>query len=120
MIERLSGLPDNVLGFSAHGQVTAADYEEHVMPAVDEALTSHEKVRLLYQLGEDFDGFDAGAFWEDAKVGLSHLAAWERIALVTDVGWLRSAAKAMGFMMPGEVRVYSNAELDSARNWLVS
>lgn len=120
MIERLSGLPDHVIGFSAHGQVTAQDYAQHVVPAVEEALAGHDKVRLLYQLGEDFDGFDAGALWEDTKVGLGHLAAWERIALVTDVGWLRSAAKAMGFMMPGEVRVFANAELGSARNWLVS
>jgi hypothetical protein len=120
MIERLTGLPDNVIGFSAHGQITAADYEEHVVPAVEEALMSHEKVRLLYHLGEDFDGFDAGAFWEDARVGLSHLAAWERIALVTDVGWLRGATKAMGFMMPGHVRVFTNAELETARNWVVS
>lgn len=120
MIERLTGLPDNVIGFSAHGQITAGDYEDHVVPAVEEALMSREKVRLLYHLGEDFDGFDAGAFWEDTKVGLSHLAAWERIALVTDVGWLRGATKAMGFMMPGHVRVFTNAELEIARNWIVS
>lgn len=120
MIERLTGLPDNVIGFSAHGQVTAADYEDHVMPAVDEALMSHDKIRLLYHLGEDFDGFDAGALWDDSKVGLSHLAVWERIALVTEIGWLRGATKAMGFMMPGQVRVFTNAELEAARNWLVS
>lgn len=120
MIEQLTGLPDHVIGFSAHGKVTAQDYEDHILPAVEEALMAHEKVRLLYHLGEDFEGFEVGALWEDAKVGLSHLAAWERIALVTDVDWLRSAAKAMGFMMPGEVRVFAAAELESARNWLVS
>ncbi len=120
MIERLTGLPDNVIGFSAHGHVTAADYEQHVVPAVEEVLVAHDKIRLLYQLGEDFEGFDVGALWEDTKVGLGHLAAWERIALVTDVDWLRTAAKAMGFMMPGEVRVFPNAELDAARDWLAS
>ena len=66
------------------------------------------------------EGFDVGALWEDTKVGLGHLAAWERIALVTDVDWLRTAAKAMGFMMPGQVRVFPNAELDAARDWLAS
>jgi hypothetical protein len=120
MIERMTGLPDNVIGLSAHGKVSAADYEQHVVPAVEEVLTAHDKVRLLYQLGDDFDGFEVGALWEDAKVGLSHLAAWERIALVTDVDWIRNATKAMGFMMPGEVRVFANAELDAARDWLGS
>jgi len=120
MIERLTGLPDNVIGFSAHGTVTAADYEEHVVPAVEAALAAHEKVRLLYQLGEDFEGFDMAAIWEDAKVGLSHFAAWQRIALVTDEDWIRTATKAFGFAMPGEVRVFANAELEAARNWLTT
>ena len=44
--------------------------------------------------------------------------AWERIAVVTDVDWIRTATKAFGFAMPGEVRVFSNAELGAARDWL--
>lgn len=118
MIETLTGLPDNVIGFSAHGKVTAEDYEVHVVPTVDAALRRHDKVRLLYQVGADFGGFEAGALWEDAKVGLNHLAAWERIAVVTDVDWLRTATKALGFAMPGEVRLFANADLETARTWL--
>lgn len=120
MIEILTGLPENVIGFSAHGKVTAEDYEEHIVPAVEGALQRHGKVRLLYQLGEDFAGFDAGALWEDTKVGLGHLTAWERIAVVTNLDWLRAATKALGFMMPGEVRVFSNLEIEAARDWLAS
>jgi hypothetical protein len=120
MIEMLTGLPDHVIGFSAHGKVTAEDYEQHIVPAVEEVLQKHGKVRLLYHLGEDFDGFEAGALWEDTKVGMSHFAAWERIAMVTDVDWLRTATKAFGFAMPGEVRIFPNAELEAARDWLSS
>ena len=118
MIEMMSGLPDNVIGFSALGKVTAADYEEKILPAVEAVLATHEKVRLLYHLGDGFGGFEAGALWEDAKVGLSHLAAWERIALVSEVDWIRAATKALGFAMPGEVRVFANAELEAAKVWL--
>jgi hypothetical protein len=120
MIENLTGLPDSVIGFSAHGEVTAEDYEKHIVPAVEGALQKHGKVRILYHLGEDFDGFDAGALWEDAKIGLSHLTAWERIAMVTDVDWLRTATKALRFAMPREVRIFSNAEIEAARDWLAS
>ena len=118
MIESLTGLPENVIGFSARGMVTAEDYEQHIVPAVEEALQKSGKLRLLYHLGEEFVGFKAGALWEDAKVGLSHLAAWERIAVVTDVDWLRSVTKAFGFAMPGEVRVFANSEIEAARDWL--
>lgn len=40
--------------------------------------------------------------------------------MVTDVDWLRAVTKAFGFAMPGEVRVFSNAEMDAARDWLTS
>lgn len=118
MIERIPDLPDHVLGFTAKGRVTAADYESVLIPAVEEALSRHLKVRLLYHLGGEFSGFEAGALWDDAKVGLRHLGAWERIALVSDVDWIRVAAKALGFAMPGQVRVFSNTELSAAKAWL--
>ncbi len=118
MIEMMTGLPENVIGFTAQGKVTAADYEHQLVPAVEAALARAGKVRLLYHLGAGFEGFEAGALWEDAKVGLSHMAAWERIALVTDVDWIRLATKALGFAMPGEVRVFSDAQLQAARDWL--
>lgn len=118
MIERMSDLPDHVLGFTAKGRVTAADYETVLIPAVEDALSRYPRVRLLYHLGGEFSGFEAGALWDDTKVGLRHLGAWERIAVVTEVDWIRVFTKAMGFIMPGEVRVFSNDELAAAKAWL--
>lgn len=118
MIERIAELPENVLGFTAKGTVTAADYETVLVPAVEASLAQRPRVRLLYHLGSEFSGFEAGALWDDAKVGLRHLGAWERIALVTDVEWIRIATKALGFAMPGQVRVFSDGELAAAKAWL--
>ena len=118
MIELMTDLPANMIGLNASGKVTAEDYELTIVPAVEAVLADNDKVRLLYRLGEGFDGFEAGAIWEDTKVGLGHLAAWERIALVTDVEWIRVAVKAFGFAMPGEVRVFADAELGAAKAWL--
>jgi hypothetical protein len=118
VIERIRDLPDDVLGFTAKGTVTAADYETALIPAVEAALARHPRVRLLYHLGREFSGFEAGALWDDAKVGLRHLGAWERIALVTDVDWIRVATKALGFAMPGQVRVFPDSQLAAAKAWL--
>jgi hypothetical protein len=118
MLERIQGLPDNALGFEAKGDVTGADYESVLIPAVEEMLARQKSIRFLYHLGEEFTGFDAKAMWDDARVGLQHLTAWERVAVVSDVGWLRTAVKAFGFVMPGHVRVFSNSELEAARRWL--
>lgn len=118
MIEILTGLPDDVLGITASGKVTGKDYETVLIPAVEEKLKKHEKVSLLYHLGKDFSSFEAEAMWDDMKVGLHHITAWKKIAVVSDVGWIRTATKAMGFVMPARVKVFANEEFDDAWKWI--
>ena len=72
----------------------------------------------LYVLGEGFEGYSAAASWEDAKLGIGHWSAWERIAIVTDRGWIRDALKAFGWMFPGEVKVFPVAEQPEAVAWV--
>lgn len=118
MLERIQELPENVLGFTAKGNVTGSDYETVLIPAVEQILADHKSIRFLYHLGDDFNGFDAKAMYDDAKVGLQHLTAWERVALVTDIGWIRTAIKAFGFVMPGRIRIFGNSELADALKWM--
>jgi hypothetical protein len=118
MVERIPDLPDNVLGFRAKGTVTAADYESVIIPAVEAQFSRRGKVRFLYHLGEDFSGFEAAAMWDDTKLGLKHLAGWERMALVSDVEWIRTALRIFGLAIPGHVRVFHNRELDEAIRWI--
>jgi hypothetical protein len=89
MVEKMEGLPDRVIGYSAKGTVTRGDYEQVIIPAIEEAFTKFREVRFLYCLGEDFSGFETAAMWEDAKIGLKHLGFWDRVAVVTDVEWIR-------------------------------
>jgi len=51
MIEIIEGLPDNVVGILAKGEVTRKDYLEVVIPAIDKALKRNAKLRLYYDLG---------------------------------------------------------------------
>ncbi len=118
MIELLKDFPGNVVALTAAGQVTREDYQKVVIPAVERALGQHEKVRLYYQIGSDFSGIDPGAMWADTKVGMGHFLRWERIAVVTDVEWIKLSVMAFGFLMPAQVNVYSNAEADAARKWI--
>jgi len=118
MIEQMQGLPAGTLGFRAIGQVTAADYERVIVPDVEAAFALNRKLRQIYHIGEDFTGFDPGAMWDDAKLGMRHLSGWDRVALVTDVPWLRMTATAMGFAVPAEFRLFGNAQLAEARSWI--
>jgi hypothetical protein len=120
MIEQLTGFPDNVLGIVGKGRITRQDYETVVVPAVEKALKSHARMRLYYEIAPDFTGFDPGAMWQDFKVGMEHLTRWERIAVVTDVDWIRHAMQMFAFMMPATVRAVPIAEAAQARAWIVA
>lgn len=80
MLERISDLPDSVVGIRALGEVTGDDYRNVLTPAVEDALEGGHKVRLLYVLGEDVKGLGltAGAAWQDTKIGLGITAAGKR------------------------------------------
>lgn len=118
MIEQIPDLPDNVLGFTAKGTVTANDYESIIIPAVEALFSRHSKIRFLYHLGEDFSGFEAAAAWDDMKLGLKHLGGWERMAVVSDVEWIRAAVKIFGLAIPGHVRVFHDRDLAEATRWI--
>jgi SpoIIAA-like len=118
MIRVLEGFPEATVAVACEGHVTREDYERILIPRVNEALAGHDKLRLYYEIGPSFSGIDVGAVWEDTKVGLEHLSRWERMALVTDVGWIRLAVGAFRFAMPGKLRVFDLARADEARSWI--
>jgi hypothetical protein len=120
MLETIAGLPGNVIAFAARGRVTKRDYDEVLTPAVEEALKHYPKVRCYYELGAGFSGMDAGAAWEDFKLGIGHLTRWEKVAVVTDVDWIRHTVNAFRFLLPGEIKVFSNSQAAEARAWVAA
>ncbi len=118
MIETLPDFPDNVAAFVCHGRVTKDDYDTVLIPDVEKRLEQHEKVRIYYEFASDFDGIDPAAAWEDTKVGFSHFLRWERVAVVTDVEWIKQTMRFFGFLMPAEVRAFHLAEAARAREWI--
>lgn len=120
MIEALPNFPDNVAAVASRGHVTKLDYETVLVPCVEKALERHEKIRLYYQIGSDFTGIDPGAVLEDFKVGAEHLLRWERIAIVTDVDWIRHTMRIFGFLIPCEVKIYPTSETSKAHDWIIA
>jgi SpoIIAA-like len=116
MIEPIEGAPAGVIAFKAAGNVESSDYENTLKPAIDKAA-EQGKIRLVYQLGPEFEGYSPGAAWQDMKLGTGHLNKWERCAVVTDHDLLRHAIAAFGFLMPGEVKVFSADGLGDALSW---
>src|SRR6516162_4699657 len=115
MIKQLTDLPTGVIGFEVDGKIAAEDYRDVVLPAVEEAAKSGE-IRFLMVM-RDFDGISGGAVWQDLKVGFEHLRSWKRIALVTDIEWMRHMTDLFGWMTPGETKTFALAQRDEAVEW---
>jgi len=120
MIEIISGIPDNLVVAVAHGTVGGEDYKNVLIPAIEAKLKTHKKVRLLYQLAEDFAVLTAEAIWDDAVFGLHHWTAFEKVAVVADVPWIINSVNLFRFMTPCPVKVFGNSQLAEAKRWVVA
>jgi hypothetical protein len=119
MIEVISrGFNQNVIAFSAHGKVTHEDYRLVLIPAVDEKIKAHGKARLFYHLGSDVTGCEVEAVWDDVCTGLQNFTAFEKIAVVTNIRWLRFAVKAFGIFKPSPVKTFPNGNIIEATSWI--
>jgi len=118
MIETIAGLPEGTLGFKISANVTGSDYDSVLTPAIDKAIEKFDRIKLLAQVGPGFESYSLDAIWDDTKLGLRHWNGFERVAVVTDVVWIKTGVKAMSFMMPCPVQLFSIRELDDAKRWL--
>jgi hypothetical protein len=55
---------------------------------------------------------------DDAKMGLKHLSAFDKIALVSDHQVINNVAKFFGYLLSCELRIYKEAELNDAKKWI--
>lgn len=114
MIEIIEGLPDNVVGIVAKGRVTKKDVADTLLPAIDKALEWHHRLRLYYEIRTRFPG----AAWEEISLGLGHSPLWERVAIVSDVAWIRHTVTALRLLIPSEVRVYATNQIPEGIAWV--
>ncbi|WP_353476229.1 STAS/SEC14 domain-containing protein (plasmid) [Salipiger sp. H15] len=98
--------------------VTDTDYREHLMPALDTALTRGDRLRLLAIVEARPSEFTLGAMVQDARAGLKHWRGFDRIALVSDDAMLRTAVGGFSIFMPCPVATFPMKQADDARRWL--
>ncbi len=116
MIELIEDLPRHVVGISVKGRVTSEECREILAPAIAKSLRWRDNIRLYYELGSRFPG----SGWDDLDLGFEHASRCERIAIVTDIAWVRLTVKAIRFLIPGEIRVFDTSEAAEARAWITA
>lgn len=111
-------MPAGTLGFEAVGEVDDDDVEKVLAPALRQWVADRGKVRLLYVLGVRLHEYEGDAVSENAKFLARHPTSFERVAVVSDEGWLAPAIKALSLLLPGEAKAFPVRELTAAKRWL--
>jgi hypothetical protein len=115
MLNAMTDVPPGVIGFEVTGKLEATDYRDVMLPALQKAAAAGD-VRVVIVMAK-WDGVSGGAMWQDLKMGVEHWRKWKRIALVTDVDWMKHGTDWFGWMTPGEVKHFPMAERAAAIAW---
>lgn len=105
-----------VLDIDLHGRLSREDYEK-IGPETERLIAEYGKIRILVTM-HDFEGWNAGAFWEDLKWEAKHFNDVERLAIIGEEGWQRWMAKFCTAFTRAEVKYFTFAQLDDAYRWV--
>lgn len=98
------------------GKLAHEDYQ-HFVPEFDRLVKQHGQIRLLFEM-VDFHGWEAGALWDDLKLGVKHFADIERLAMVGDKQWEKGMSVFCKPFTTAKIRYFDKAQATEAHAWL--
>ena len=118
MISQITGLPSNMVGFKATGEVTKEDFENILLPAVKSKTTEVGKLNYMLVLDTPIENFTLGAWVQDAWLGVKNLANWNRGAIVSDSKNIKTFTDTFSYLVPGEFKGFFHEDIESAIQWV--
>jgi len=118
MIEILPSIPKNIAAFRATGKVTKEDYQKVMVPHVNELVSRSGELNFLFLIDTEIKNFTLGAWFQDALLGLKHLASWKRAAIVIDNADAIKFTDAFSILAPGEFKGFSKEQYADALEWI--
>lgn len=117
MITIIPDTPENVAAFKASGEITREDFENLVIPHVKTKVNTFNELNYLLLLDTDLNNFTAGAWLQDALLGLQNITKWNRAAIVTDKKAVQNFTEIFSVLIPGEFRSFDKDDVYNAICW---
>ncbi|MEO6187276.1 MAG: STAS/SEC14 domain-containing protein [Ginsengibacter sp.] len=118
MIEVITGLPAHVAGFRAKGKITTEDYEKIIFPLVDSVAKSFGKINYLLVIETPLSNFSAGAWLDDAFLGIKYFTRWRKLAIVSEKDEIKKFTDVFGKLIPGMTKGFLMRDLPLAKEWV--
>lgn len=124
MIAPIEDMPAGVIGFRVTGELTEADYQDALAPALKQAAAAGE-VRLLLVGAEGFDLGSLKARFEEARkdpeLDLGHSKDWRRVGVVAEANFfIRQLFPGIAKAIPVEVKLFEPKDEAEARSWVAA
>jgi hypothetical protein len=117
MLEIMPESQENILGVKATGKLTSREFQEVLVPRLKAIIKEHGRVRLLFCLDEDVQGWDLAALEHDG-FGRNDLQSFKKVAVVGASWQINLQMKMLALLLSGEVRNFSRDELYEAWAWI--
>jgi hypothetical protein len=92
------------------------DYDEFV-PMIESQIEHGSPIRMVVEL-HDFQGWTAGALWEDTKFAARHFNDIERLAVVGEARWETGVTVFVKPFTSADVRYFMVDAREKAREWV--
>lgn len=117
MLELIPFEEGNIIGFRLSGKMEDDEFDEIVV-RMEGMLKEHKKLRVYAEV-EDFKGMSVNTFMKDLHYSLKHWRDFDKEAVVSDKGWIKSWAGFASSLIPNiEVRCFSFEQKDEAKEWV--
>jgi hypothetical protein len=118
MVQQMNNLPNNVVGFRAVGEVNKEDFTDIIMPEVKKQVEKTGKLNYMLVLEDTAEDWTAGAWMQDALLGIKNLSKWNRAAIVSSSKGIEKFTNAFSKVVPGEFKGFAKNELNQAIDWV--
>lgn len=81
-------------------------------------MSANKPVKAL-QVVHSLEGMEPSALMDDISFSVRHVKSFSRLAVATDIDWVRWWTRFAGSFIPADVRVFTLSEVDEARAWLL-
>lgn len=117
-------MPPGTIGFRVTGELSDADYQDVLVPALKQAAADGE-VRLLLVGEERFDLGSLKARFEaarkDPELDLGHSKDWRRVGVVAEANFfVRQLFPGIARVIPVEVKLFDPKDEAEARSWVAA
>lgn len=108
----------NILVLEALSKLTDRDYKEILIPRLEAIIREHGKARVLFDMGNEFHGWEPAAAWDDARFGLAHRSDFEKMGIVGGPQWVGWGLKLGALLMSGEIKSFTREQQAEALEWI--